>query len=527
MAKSKKNQPKPFKRSAITLAEFRSRHFHDMSFSTDMYYVGFANTIYPIIKKMIGRSERYGDAVIRELVLNLTGYLEDLVSRAGVWEAFVSLHKKKYGRELPFYDTDDEFYSREFPCHQAVSFLIWSTFNANSPDTILNPKNPFMSMLSLALLPYMIDAYDDAPDTFGRAELMPEEKLGVPLFYQIRDLCFWLCKSCYLTRVRDFDSISGGLDVLETKFFDAVNSSSSYLREAFIPFNAKIGPLGITAQEWLAEILEISHGEGEEQYIPIIKELRSLPYSIYAYKEVQKNGGILKALDGSEIELSAYTMANAEIPSVVKTDDSAIMSLVYFDGRWMMNGLAAQGISPACYNNARENWIENDEFRKRSFAASLKLFKKKRIGVCAGYEAYLDMYPCIDRKKFRNVPDNIRNCDNLLYYLNDDSLVTLLPGWGSCVKIRGNKLYNKKEAEEDAHSLIFDHDLTTREMRTYLVDNNLIPDAALKSVESMKAGKKLFQDNIRFLSDYTDRDTMEVFSKDMILADKRINETDA
>ena len=60
--------------------------------------------------------------------------------------------------------------------------------------------------------------------------------------------------------------------------------------------------------------------------------------------------------------------------------------------------------------------------------------------------------------------------------------------------------------------LIMDHDLATSEMRQYIIDNNLIPDAAMQSVESEKAGKELFQNNMRFLNDYMSRDSMEVFS---------------
>ena len=530
MTKNKKTIPKPIKRSLITISEFRSRHYRNSAFNTDMYYIGVANRLYPFLTKMIGKDDkRFEDSVVRELTLNLVCYLEDLVSQAGVWEAFVSLHLKKYGREMPFYDTDDEFYSREFPCIQAVRFIVWMTLNANSSDTFLNPDNPFMHMMSLGVLPMLIEAYDNAPDTPSRPALVPEEKMGVPLFYQIRNMCHWLCTGCYLTRIHDTELISELLNPLSEKFFNGDSGKDDYLKEAYISFNAKIGPLALCAQEWLAEIVNIYHEEEEKEFIPLLRELTSLPYSIYSYKELRKEGAVLLALDGSEMELSAFTMPDCRMPAELSENESALMSLVYFGGKWMMNGIAAQGLPRDLYANARRTLIKNIDNRKQTFK-SLLGFMKKRIGVCAGYEAYLDMFPGIDRKRFMNVPDDIRTADNLLYFLNDDSVVTLLPEWGRCVKIRGNKFYDKKESEDDGICLILDHDLTTPEMRECLIDKNLVPDAALNSMDSVKAGKKLFQDNIRFLNDYTDRDTILVFSNDMFLGDDQknnLNETDA
>lgn len=83
-----------------------------------------------------------------------------------------------------------------------------------------------------------------------------------------------------------------------------------------------------------------------------------------------------------------------------------------------------------------------------------------------------------------------------------------LPGWASCVKIKDNPYYDEKDASDDGLSLIFDHSLSTPEMREYIIKNKLIPDAALNSVVSVEAGRKLFQKNIRFFNDYAGRDLM-------------------
>ena len=133
------------------------------------------------------------------------------------------------------------------------------------------------------------------------------------------------------------------------------------------------------------------------------------------------------------------------------------------------------------------------------------------MGVCGSYEEYMKIAYGDNAPKANVDPKllaDIRDAGNLLYFLNTDGTVSILPGWASCVKIDGNTYYDKKDASNDGLSLIFDHSLSTPEMREYIIKNKLIPDAALSSAILVEAGRKLFQKNIRFFNDYCERDTM-------------------
>ncbi|MDE6205958.1 MAG: DUF3843 family protein, partial [Duncaniella sp.] len=77
------------------------------------------------------------------------------------------------------------------------------------------------------------------------------------------------------------------------------------------------------------------------------------------------------------------------------------------------------------------------------------------------------------------------------------------------IKLRGNKFYDKAEATADGISLICNQSMTTPEMRQYMIDNNILADAAMNSVISEAAGRQLFQENIRFFNDYYSRDTLK------------------
>ena len=89
-----------------------------------------------------------------------------------------------------------------------------------------------------------------------------------------------------------------------------------------------------------------------------------------------------------------------------------------------------------------------------------------------------------------------------------DGTMSILPGWAGCVKIKDNPYYDAEDAAQDGISLIFDQSLSSPEMREYIINKKLIPDAALNSVISAEAGRKLFQKNIRFFNDYCNRDSM-------------------
>ena len=118
MSKSEKIMPKilPYK---ITRLEFCATHFNAAQFPTDMFYVGLANRIYPVIQKFFSTQPRFKTEVSKRMAITLACYVEDLVAGSGIWAAFSSLYQKKYGNSFPFYDIREQTsfppYNDEFP----------------------------------------------------------------------------------------------------------------------------------------------------------------------------------------------------------------------------------------------------------------------------------------------------------------------------------------------------------------------------------------------------------------------------
>jgi len=503
----------------ITGRDFSYFHVGGMQFPSDIFYARLANEIYPIINDVFKNHRALTPEISKRTALNLVCYLEDLVAGNGIWEAFTSLHEKKYGQKLPFYGENElpdiVPYSDDLPSLHAVQFLLWYSINGSDPDTVFNPCNPAITMLAMTLTLKLTEAFEEAPESPARPAILPESELGIPIFYQIRNLCLWLCKRCYLTRVPDIETMTEDFaDFLNQTFGNFNNSQSqiNYGIESFVPFNALIGPLGITPQEWLAEIVELYHEDGEEEYIPMLQQLRSLPYSFYSYKKVNGSNAVIINKDGDEMSLSAMTMPGEKFAPDIKKGCCSMMSLVYFDGSWVMNSLCLQPLPDKLFKNVQEEHNRMSKQNADSYKRIMKALKNKRIGVCKNYDEYISLFNKADDWKSKIQAKDykaLNDVDNLLYFVNDNSDITLLPNFGDCVKIRGNKYYNKNAANDRALCLVLDSNIGTPDFRRYIIENNLIPDAALSSAISKEAGRRLFQKNIRFLHDYYNRNTLQ------------------
>lgn len=519
MSKSKKSKPK-FKAgpSKITRLEFSATHFRGVQFPSDMFYVGLANRIFTVINEMFPKRPGNSTDLNKRMAITLTCYVEDLVAGSGIWAAFTSLYRKKYGKRFPFYNLRESAavvpYDDEFPSFHAVLFLLWYVANDAEPKIVLNPNNQGLRMLAMALMPDLVEAYDEAPESPARPMLVPEKERGVPLFYQVRNLCEWLCDRCYLTRITDGEKAMADCEKFMDELANALGIVSQeqvdYAIGAFMTMNTRIGPLAIPAHEWLAEMVTLYHEPEEEEYLPALTAIKVRPYEYYRYVTVGGSEAVLEDVDGEKITLSAFTMPDEKFPSAVAPGQSAMMSLVFFDGVWMMNGIGLINLSPELYEKYRE--IHRNKVRqgKEAYEYLFKAFGRKRIGVCGTYEEYLKLTcghynPTVGVDP--QLEEDIRDAGNLLYFLDTDGTVSILPGWAPCVKVKDNPFYNKEEATRDGLSLIFDHTLTTPEMREYIIKNKLIPDAALNSAVSEETGRRLFQSNLRFFNAYTARDT--------------------
>ena len=113
--------------------------------------------------------EGWPEVVLGRLVIGLTGYLQDLLTDAGLWRTFLERHRAMYGRWLPFYATSDDYIPHELN-REDVRFLVWYTLAMNFEERrVWNPLDPEIHRAADALYDVLDAVYDD-PDA-----PMPEE----------------------------------------------------------------------------------------------------------------------------------------------------------------------------------------------------------------------------------------------------------------------------------------------------------------------------------------------------------------
>ncbi len=494
-------------RRLISRLDFSNGHYLKSQFDSDMYYVGVANELSSMLSQALDKPSQ-----VKELSLILTHYLEDLVSGTGIWQAFVSLCRKKYGRSLPFYEIE-ESNSLDFPCQQAVNFLLWYYMDGIRENTFVNPQNPFIEELATMITHYLLIAYDEAPDEALVTGFSGDDESIVPLYYQVRNYCLWLCEDCYLTKMKDFDEMVYSLaDELAALFGEDVDDDQIvYGAHSYLPFNSKIGPVNVSVLDWLKEILICEEDVNTPEIAGLIQEMQSIKYNVYKYEKVGEDWATLIDVEGNnKYELSAFTLPDMLMPSNVKEGDSCITSLVYYNGKWNVNGISSLDMDGKAFDEFKENFKREKTGKKATYDYLMKKLNNNPIGVVSDFEELSTLLELPEEDYNVGTDIDQSSWTEILYFINKDSAISLLPDCAGCVKIKGNKMYDKERAKQEGVSLILNTNMSTEEMRNYLIDNNLIPDAAIKSIISEEAGHKLFQENISFLNDYASRDDLSL-----------------
>jgi hypothetical protein len=121
---------------------------YDRHSNEDTQYLEIANKINKVLLKVsfLKNQIHLSEEDIVELSVFLTCYLEDLVSDTNVWNTFISIHKEKYNKHLPFYNTTN--YLEGEVNHIDIKFLIWYFLNLKNLERFLSPFDGYLDYLA-------------------------------------------------------------------------------------------------------------------------------------------------------------------------------------------------------------------------------------------------------------------------------------------------------------------------------------------------------------------------------------------
>ena len=126
----------------IYIDEWHNLKPYESNVPTDTYYLKLSNEI----KRILKSNEQ---ALIFQMYLEeddidllscfLCSYFEDIISETNIWNSFVSIHKTKYNKTLPFYELEN--YIEKEINNQDIYFLIWYFINTIQESKFISPFN--------------------------------------------------------------------------------------------------------------------------------------------------------------------------------------------------------------------------------------------------------------------------------------------------------------------------------------------------------------------------------------------------
>lgn len=492
----------------ISAADWRIVHPADVKCKSDLYYAKLASRLANLVRGAINGSLDLVSEDYERIGIDLAAYLEDKVTGMNIWNAFISLYGKQMGDSFPFYDTECEEMFDDEPNYSDIKFLLWRGLDAPDQGSFINPLNRGIEILAADILAILEEEYETAPESpeFYKAIY---EAPDMEDTLQIRGLCQWALMNSYVfcaPYVEDnLEEVYGEYNVfLKT----APEVAKIYFVSNYVVMNTTSGPLNLYPWEWLSEMMKLSGKEEESQKFQEIKTYTMLPNLI---REIKEDGIIIENVNDDELFVSYDTISD-EIKEDMEVGGVIYASLFFYNGAWHVNGISSFIQAKEAFDTTKAKLAEKKRNMKAANDYQLEKNGGERIGAVANLDEFNNKFGLNNVKdvtlpEYKQIQENLRNTKNILYFLNTESSMSMIPDAAQNVKFPGNPYYDKKEATKQAASLILGED-TTDEMREYLIDNKMIPDARLySSVIKDKEAKAWFARYARFIDVYKHSDT--------------------
>lgn len=235
---------------------------------TDPYYWELANKLAEIAEES-AIYPTLPQSVIKRMALCLTGYMQDIVSDAGIWRSFVEANRKLYGWSVPFHETPEEYIDYELN-REDVRFLAWYALAMGYEEKRdIFPHDPMLLDLADIWFDHLESIYEDAPvpESYNIARGLdfndPEDSKAI---YHLGQ---WLFLHCYL--ITPAFAMTLGEIVSDPELIKPENVPMLHEKLDKALMENPTGPLALFISEWLYLILNgklLKHNEEKGEVHP-------------------------------------------------------------------------------------------------------------------------------------------------------------------------------------------------------------------------------------------------------------------
>lgn len=348
---------------------------------TDSYYLKLCNEVKKAItsnKQSLTLQFFLDNEEISLLSCFLTSYFEDIISGTNIWNSFVSIHQRLYGKQLPFYVLDD-YYEEEIN-QQDISFLIWYFLNSVQEKKFISPYNNFIVETAIKVMDVFDNEWEFAPQndylkTFYRIDQKQSD------FYIARNLIDTVLFKTYLfapdtffiLREQEIELIEKHRNNENILMF--LNDNRDRLLDTL---NTKL--LSLKGKEWVAEILGTNHLLSLE-YLNISKKIQG--YFLYKGQD-NTNIFIEHIASGKKFNITKKSFDPAH--TLKEVDAILYMGIIKWKDEWWFSGIFFQ--KPF---NADLILNEKNSLESRMAVNFLDHQKKEtKVDLNAQFSAFLD-----------------------------------------------------------------------------------------------------------------------------------------
>jgi hypothetical protein len=440
--------------------------------------------------------------------LHSAAYFEDVISNIGLFAAIRNMHQKLCKRKLPFFTFNKDDYFDDEINWQDIQFLLWCIIQDNFEGKIdenecrfINPENPMLAILTERIMDILDNEYETAPENEKLYNYLHTSQFDD--FFQFRELLRWLHYDSYLSMQypkKNLQNEKQSARRQKDKWYSNNSNVLFYGIETTRIFQNTCSPLSVHAAELMAEITSN----------PQLKEiLNRLEFKkLNTYKIIDCREGIVKISpienDNEILNLDRCSFdENVELEKI----EALTTSLVHFNGLWQTNGFVALGDlpeeKPQTKKTAESERINSKDHILFTYKEIMKYTQNKTLAYFANYDDYIGFWKKVfpDTANFDEFEkDNfLKNETNILLFADPKNRIMLFPGIAAWIKSPDNKLYNKEEASKSAISILIGNTYTPLSLISHLIENDMLPDAIINSLQGPERGRELVRDNQWFI----------------------------
>lgn len=278
----------------------------------DVFYLDICRRLFSIVEELSVEYENTIDLDeedCRDMAYVLTAYFEDQVNDFGFWKSLVQLHKKQFGKRLPFSDKDF-LQAQEEECEDIqpadIHYLAFKTYlnliNDVDEKTLVYFDKEFFRVLTIRVFDYLGNIEEVFTTEFYKTYLVPDAD-----YIDFKQKLDWFTFKGYLTGIEFSNRLDDHLlKLVKEKTDTSFMSPLMYAEKDRLMFEMPSTYTAFFPVDIFAGALK-----GNERKKTEIKELKLRPHGIFhVQQETASHYLFLHTATGEEFKVTKNSFNN-------------------------------------------------------------------------------------------------------------------------------------------------------------------------------------------------------------------------